>query len=130
MLFRSSHPEMKVVAIGHTDVRLSDDYNKVLAYKRADAAINYLVAKYGLPRDRFILQYDGEVLPMVPNLPDSHSIPKQTEMDQYINRRVEFRVATTSDMSMDRPIGPDAGKDTPGSSRVGTKYSGNVNSGY
>ncbi len=125
-----SHPELKIVAVGHTDVRQASDYNKVLAYKRADAAINYLVSKYGLPKDRFILQFGGEELPMVGNLPDNHNIPKQLEMDQYINRRVEFRVATANDVSMERPAGPDAGKNTPGSSRPGTKYSGNVNSGY
>jgi outer membrane protein OmpA-like peptidoglycan-associated protein len=125
-----SHPELKIVAVGHTDVRQASDYNKVLAYKRADAAINYLVSKYGLPKDRFILQFGGEELPMVGNLPDNHNIPKQLEMDQYINRRVEFRVATGNDVSMERPAGPDAGKNTPGSSRPGTKYSGNVNSGY
>ena len=41
-----SHPELKVVAAGHTDVRQTSDYNKVLAYKRADAAVNFIVAKY------------------------------------------------------------------------------------
>ncbi|MBP6795771.1 MAG: OmpA family protein, partial [Saprospiraceae bacterium] len=125
-----SHPELKIVAVGHTDVRQASDYNKVLAFKRADAAINYLVSKYGIPKDRFVLQFGGEELPMVGNLPDNHNIPKQQEMDQYINRRVEFRVATGNDVSMERPVGPDAGKNTPGSSRAGTKYSGNVNSGY
>ena len=125
-----SHPELKVVAVGHTDVRLASDYNKVLAYKRADAAINYLISKYGISRDRFILQYGGEELPLVANLPDSHNIPKQVEMNQYINRRVEFKIATATDQNMERPAGPDAGKDTPGSSRPGVKYSGNVNSGY
>lgn len=125
-----SHPELKIVASGHTDVRQATDYNKVLAYKRADAAINYLVGKYGIPRERFLLQFGGEELPMVANLPDNHNITKQIEMDQYINRRVEFRVAASSDINMEKPAGPDAGKNTPGSSRSGTKYSGNVNSGY
>ncbi len=125
-----SHPEIKVVASGHTDVRQSNDYNKVLAYKRADAAINYIVSKYGISRDRFLIQYGGEELPMVGNLPDSHNIPKKIEMDQYINRRVEFKVATSTDRNMERPAGPEVGKNTPGSSRVGSKYSGNVNSGY
>ncbi|MEP7266046.1 MAG: OmpA family protein, partial [Saprospiraceae bacterium] len=111
-----SHPELKIAAIGYTDVRQSDDYNKVLAYKRADAAINYLISKYDLPRDRFILQFGGEEMPMVAGLPDNHSIPKQIEMEQYINRRVEFRVATSGDANMERPAGPDAGKNTPGSS--------------
>lgn len=125
-----SHPELKVAVVGHTDVRLADDYNRVLAYKRADAAINYLVGRYGFSRDRFILQYGGESNPMVTNLPDNHNISKTEEMSQYINRRVEFRVAEAGDQNMERPVGPDAGKNTPGSSRPGPKYSGNVNSGY
>jgi len=125
-----SHPELKVVVSGHTDVRLADDYNKVLAYKRADAAINYLVGRYGFSRDRFILQYGGETNPMITNLPDNHNISKIEERSQYINRRVEFRIAEAGDQNMERPAGPDAGKNTPGSSRAGTKYSGNINSGY
>jgi OmpA-OmpF porin, OOP family len=124
------HPDLKIVVAGHTDVRQSDDYNKVLAWKRGDAAINYLVSKYGFPRERFLLQYGGESMPMVDKLPDSHNIPKRVEMEQYINRRVEFRVATANDRNMDKPEGPDAGKNTPGSSRPGPKYSGNINSGY
>ncbi len=125
-----SHPDLKVAVVGHTDVRNPDDYNKVLAYKRADAAISYLMSKYSLPRDRFLIQYGGESMPMVPGLPDSHQISKQDEMSQYINRRVEFRIAVSGDQDMERPAGPDAGKNTPGSSRTGPKYSGNLNSGY
>ena len=125
-----SHPDLKVAVVGHTDVRNPDDYNKVLAYKRADAAIAFLMSKYSLPRDRFLIQFGGEAMPMVPGLPDSHRISKQEEMSQYINRRVEFRIAVSGDQDMERPAGPDAGKNTPGSSRAGTKYSGNLNSGY
>jgi len=68
--------------------------------------------------------------PIIPNLPTSHNITKQKEMQQYINRRVEFRVATPEDKDQDAPTGPNAGQNTPGSSRKGAKYSGNSNSGY
>lgn len=124
------YPDMKIVAKGHTDVRKPSDYNNVLSYKRAKAAIEYLVSNYGLPRERFVLQYGGEENPLVSGLPDTHSIPKDTEIKQYLNRRVEFMVANPGDTEMGRPEGPDAGKNTPKSSRPGPKYSGNSNSGY
>ena len=123
------HPDLKVVASGHTDVRLGDNYNTVLSYNRAKAAIDYLVSTYNIPRDRFILHYEGKADPIIENLPASHNITKQKEMQQYINRRVEFRVATPEDTEMAAPSGS-AGSNTPGSSRKGSKYSGNANSGY
>ncbi len=125
-----SHPDIKISVTGYTDVRLGDDYNRVLSYNRAKAAIDYLVGTYNFPRERFILQYDGKADPIISGLPASHNITKKQEMQQYINRRVEFRVATAEDTEMSAPTGPNAGKDTPGSSRKGSKYSGNANSGY
>lgn len=125
-----SHPDMKITVSGYTDTRLGDDYNTVLSYNRAKAAIDYLVGTYNLPRERFILQYNGKESPIIPDLPASHNITKQKEMQQYINRRVEFKVATPEDKEMAAPTGPNAGSNTPGSSRKGAKYSGNANSGY
>ncbi|HMZ23457.1 MAG TPA: OmpA family protein [Saprospiraceae bacterium] len=125
-----SHPDIKIAVTGYTDVRMGDDYNRVLSYNRAKAAIDYLVGTYNLPRERFVLQYDGKADPIIPDLPASHNITKKQEMQQYINRRVEFRVATAEDAEMAAPTGPKAGADTPGSSRKGSKYSGNSNSGY
>jgi len=126
----NSHPDMKIVAHGFTDNRAASDYNNVLSYNRANAAINYLMENYNLPRSRFILSYGGEQAPIVKGLPDSHNISSTEEFKHYINRRVEFRVATATDTDMSRPAGPEAGENTPGSSRPGSKYSGNRNSGY
>lgn len=126
----NEHPELKISVVGHTDVRNPDDYNTVLSYKRAKSAIDYLVDKYNLPRDRFILQYGGEEKPLVSELPDNHRINQEQERMQYMNRRVEFKVAKSDDQEMGVPEGPDAGQPTPGSSRPGAKYSGNRNSGY
>ena len=126
----SEHPDLKITVVGHADSRNPGDYNTVLSYKRAKAAIDYLVDKYDVPRDRFVLQYGGEDQPLVSDLPDSHRISREQERMQYMNRRVEFKVAGADDQEMDVPEGPDAGQGTPGSSRPGTKYSGNRNSGY
>ncbi|HQW10847.1 MAG TPA: OmpA family protein [Saprospiraceae bacterium] len=124
------HPDLKIVASGNTDIRQSDAYNTMLSYNRAKAAVDYLVSTYNIPRERFVLQYEGKSDPIIADLPASHNISKQKEMQQYINRRVEFRVATPEDAEMAAPTGKNVGKDTPGSSRKGSKYSGNANSGY
>ncbi|MEO6133006.1 MAG: OmpA family protein [Saprospiraceae bacterium] len=127
----NSHPDMKVVAHGYTDNRSTDEYNNVLSYNRANAAINYLVTNYNIPRSRFILTYGGENTPIVKGLKDNLAVSATEEYKHYINRRVEFTVASMTDTTeMSRPAGPEAGQNTPGSARPGAKYSGNRNSGY
>ncbi len=125
-----TNPNVKITVNGYTDARAGDDYNKVLSYNRAKAAIDFLVGTYNIPRERFILQYEGKSDPVIPGLPASHNITKQAERQQYMNRRVEFKVASSEDVEMSQPTGPKAGANTPGSSRKGSKYSGNANSGY
>ena len=124
------HPNVNVVVKGFADLRNPNEYNTVLSYRRANAAVEYLMNRYNLPRQRFLTQYGGEEQTLVPDLPDSHNISKQEEIQQYMNRRVEFKIATADDKEMAVPEGPDAGQGTPGSSRPGPKYSGNRNSGY
>lgn len=124
------YPDLCITAQGHTDIRNSNEYNRALSYKRANAAIEYLCTNYDLPRERFKLMYGGEEMPMIPNLPDSHNISREVEMKQYMNRRVEFRTCQDTDFDMPEPEIPNAGKDSYGSSRMGPKYSGNKNSGY
>lgn len=125
-----THPNVKVVAQGHADVRGKTDYNNVLSYNRANAAVDYLVARYGIPKDRFIMQYSGDEENLVPDLPANRRNAKETEAQQYLNRRVEFRIATPDDKNMDKPAGPEAGKGAPNPPRTGTKYSGSRNTGY
>jgi hypothetical protein len=103
----------------------------MLSYNRSKAAIDFLVSHYGIDRSRFNLMYGGEEKQLVPNLPDSHNTSKEIEMGHYMNRRVEFRTCRTDDYDMPRPSGViDAGQNSPGSSRIGSKYSGNKNSGF
>lgn len=129
-LVMKQNPNLRLVVKGYTDVRMPNDYNRVLSYNRANAAIDHLVSQHGIDRSRLVLQYGGKDDPIVPGLPENHSISKEKEVQQYLNRRVEFHVAKAGDQSMGRPAGPEAGEGTPGSSRSGTKYSGNRNSGY
>lgn len=104
------NPDIKVVAIGHTDKRSSEGYNNVLSFNRAKAAVEFLVSQYGISRDRLLLNWSGEATSLVPAPGSSRP-----------NRRVEFRVAGKDDKEMGRPEGPEAGKG---------RFKGNTGSGY
>ena len=117
-------PSVCVSAIGHTDARNSNDYNRVLSYNRAKASVDYLVTNYGIDRSRFKLMYGGEETPMM------GGANARTEAQHYMNRRVEFRLCDGSDFDMGRPDGPSAGTGSRGGSTGGSTYSGNKNSGY
>ncbi len=105
-------PSIKIVVTGHTDNRENAEYNKKLSYNRATKVTDYIISKYGINADRFIVKYDGESAPMVPGLPDSWS-PKY-DFRQYLNRRVEFRIAKPGETGSAKPAAPNkmnAGKD-------------------
>jgi OmpA-OmpF porin, OOP family len=104
------NPELRVVVAGHTDRSSSNRYNNVLSYNRAKAAIDFLVSQHGISRDRLVLNWGGEDTSLVP-----------TNAANYINRRVEFRVAA-GESEMGRPDGPNAGN--------GGRFSGNKDAGY
>lgn len=108
-----TNPGVRVAVTGYTDQTASNCYNDVLSYNRANAAIDYLVAKYGISRDRFVLNWGGENNSLVP-----------TSGSNMMNRRVEFKVATT-ESEMGRP---DCGVNNAGSG--GRSYSGNKEAGY
>jgi len=104
-----NNPNIKVVAVGHTDDRGSEGYNAVLSYNRAKAAIDMLVSQYGVDRKRLILNWAGETTNLVPEKGTSS-----------INRRVEFRVVK-GETEMARPAGKEAGKGS---------FKGNKDAGY
>ena len=107
------NPGVRIVANGFTDQTAGNCYNDVLSYNRANTAIDYLVGKYGISRDRFILNWGGENNNLVP-----------TTGSNLMNRRVEFSVAS-SESNMGRP---NCGVNNAG---VGGKsYSGNKEAGY
>jgi len=110
-----AHPGLNVVATGYTDRLSGDCYNNVLSYNRANAAIDYMVSKYGIDRSRFILNWGGENNALI-----------STNSGNIMNRRVEFTVAE-GETTMGRP---DCGVGNAGSGGSGTKYSGNKEAGY
>lgn len=107
------NPGVRVAVTGYTDQTAGNCYNDVLSYNRANAAIDYLVAKYGISRDRFVLNWGGENNTLVPS-----------SGSNMMNRRVEFKVATT-ESEMGRP---DCGVNNAG--QGGKSYSGNKEAGY
>lgn len=92
-----AYPNMKVVAHGHTDIRLGDEYNDMLSYNRVMTAVDFLVNQHGISKDRFIVQYNGKRSNLIGSA--------ISETDHLQNRRVEFSVAKDSDIPMERPSG-------------------------
>jgi OmpA-OmpF porin, OOP family len=95
----NANPRVKVVVQGFTDQTASVEYNNMLSFNRAQSAIDHLVNLHGVDRSRLVLQYGGKSNALVPS-----------SGSNFMNRRVEFRVATPEDMEMERPQGGAAPK--------------------
>lgn len=87
-----NYPSVRVVVEGHADATSSVRYNQGLSYDRAKNSIDFLVKNYGIDRSRLILRYSGETQPLVASSPNN-----------YMNRRVEFRVSNGSETDMPAP---------------------------
>lgn len=55
-------PDLKLNVSGVTNSTKNIKYNEQLSYNRASDAIEFLVEKYGISRDRFILNYQGATI--------------------------------------------------------------------
>jgi OOP family OmpA-OmpF porin len=75
-----NNPHLKIEIAGYTDNIGSDEYNKKLSLKRAQAVKNILV-KYGINPNRIIIKGYGKKYPLVPNT---------TSTNRALNRRVEI----------------------------------------
>lgn len=104
-----SNPNMKVAVTGFTDQTASEEYNNMLSYNRAKSAIEFLVKSHNIPRERLILTYNGEKNNLVPSAGAN-----------FMNRRVEFKVAST-EQEMPIPAVPASEK---------KKFKGNKSDGY
>ncbi len=82
-------PNLQVKAVGHTDVRANDQYNQELSERRVNNTIDFLVNTYGIDRSRFEASADGELSPMIPELPPNYG-NRKLEPLHYMNRRVQF----------------------------------------
>lgn len=93
-------PDLRIVVVGHTDQTGDEATNNELSYNRALAVIEHLVNNHGVSRGRLVLHWGGQGDPLVP------------ATSSYMNRRVEFRVASPDDVEMDPPsFGTDSNGD-------------------
>jgi outer membrane protein OmpA-like peptidoglycan-associated protein len=81
----SSQKSYILEVTGGTDSTGSAEYNYALSNRRADAVVQYLASKYGVPAHRFYLIGIGK---------DKEVAPNNTADGRKKNRRVEVRVLT------------------------------------
>ncbi len=85
------NPQMRLVVVGYADKTGPEAYNDAISYRRAKAVVDHFVTNHGIGRGRLVLQYKGDEEALVPT------------SSSYMNRRVEFRTASPTDVEMDPP---------------------------
>lgn len=80
--FLKGNKDIKLEIIGHTDLNGTEEYNKDLSLKRAEAVKNYL-GNQGLDKARFTVVGAGKSQPLV---------NKQGKGYDELNRRTEFKI--------------------------------------
>jgi outer membrane protein OmpA-like peptidoglycan-associated protein len=85
------NPEINIELGSHTDSRGSDEYNRVLSQKRAEAAVAYIVSR-GISQSRITAKGYGE------NIPVNQCVNgvKCSDEEFQMNRRTEFKVTSIS----------------------------------
>jgi len=87
-------PQLKIEIGGHTDARGSEAYNMDLSQKRAQAVLDYLLAHFPqINRDQYTAKGYGERKPVASN---------KTVEGMAKNRRVEFKVLNTEELTKER----------------------------
>jgi outer membrane protein OmpA-like peptidoglycan-associated protein len=81
--FLRENPERRLLVEGHTDARGSEEFNRDLSARRADA-VSSALAQRGIPRDRLRSVGLGEAYPVASN---------ETPAGMQQNRRVEIVVS-------------------------------------
>jgi outer membrane protein OmpA-like peptidoglycan-associated protein len=98
LLFLNTNPEAKIELSSHTDSRGDDDYNKKLSQKRAEAAVNWLIAK-GISSARMKAVGYGETKPVNNCLNNIQC----SEEEHQKNRRTEFKVLNAGQVTTSSP---------------------------
>lgn len=91
-------PDFKLVVSGRDGSKTDRKYNEQLAYNRTATVVDYLVEKYGISRDRFIVKFDGAPRPK-----------NATTLELKKSRKVEFRYAVDGEMGESNPPAPHPG---------------------
>ncbi len=105
-----TNPDLNITVFGVTDGANSD----ALAYDRAQNVADYLESQYGIDKNRIKVMYGAGTTPPIPSSVKSN----------YMNRRVDIKVAGENDINMDRPIGSTKTKGTGSTRKKGDKNSG------
>lgn len=92
--FLKSNPDAVIELSSHTDARASDDYNLALSQKRAQSAVNWLIAR-GISSKRMKAVGYGETKPVNGCVNDVQC----PEADHQQNRRTEFRVLNAGEVT-------------------------------
>ncbi|NRR91084.1 OmpA family protein [Winogradskyella undariae] len=82
------NPNIQVEMSSHTDSQGSDEYNRKLSQRRADATVEY-IASQGISKDRLIARGAGET--ELKNVKCANNVPC-TDDEHRVNRRTEFKV--------------------------------------
>ena len=91
-------PDTKLVVTGYDESRNDQKYNEQLGWNRANAAVDYLVEKYGLSRDRFIIKYQG-----------GKKAAEGTPFEKKLKNKVEFRYSNEGENGDSNPPAPHPG---------------------
>ncbi len=91
-------PDMKLVVTGFDESRNDQKYNEQLAWNRANAAVDYMVEKYGISRDRFIVKYQG-----------GKKAATGTAFEKKMKNKVEFRYGNDGESGDSNPPAPHPG---------------------
>lgn len=83
VVIMEDNPEISIELSSHTDIRADHKYNMNLSQRRAQSAVDYIIAK-GIEDNRIKAKGYGETKPIVENA--------QTEEEHQANRRTEFKV--------------------------------------
>ena len=92
-------PDVKMVITGVDESKNDQKYNEQLAYNRATSVADYLVEKYGISRDRFVVKYQG----------GKKSDANKTPQEKKKARRVDFNYAADGDKGESNPPAPHPG---------------------
>lgn len=95
-----SCPDMMINATGMTDKDDNDKYNEQLSWNRVNAVIDYLNKNYGIDRNRFIVNFEGE-----------SNAEGTSRAAQYRERKVSLTQAGPNDKGSSNPAAPHPGID-------------------
>jgi outer membrane protein OmpA-like peptidoglycan-associated protein len=88
ILILKDNPTIVVELGSHTDSRASDDYNLTLSQKRAEAAVNYIVTKGKINKNRISAKGYGETL-LLNKCANGIAC---SEEEHALNRRTEIKI--------------------------------------